>query len=38
MTAPDHADQPFKKHLASNGANGMDPALAAEWNLERQLR
>ena len=23
---------------ACQGANGMDPALAAEWNLERQLR
>jgi hypothetical protein len=26
------------KESACQGANGMDPALAAEWNLERQLR
>jgi hypothetical protein len=31
--------QPFTaEKKACQGANGMDPALAAEWNLERQLR
>ena len=30
---PRNLHQPCKQ-----GANGMDPALAAEWNLERQLR
>ena len=37
MTAPDHAAA-VQETPCANGANGMDPALAAEWNLERQLR
>jgi hypothetical protein len=37
MTAPDQVAKTILKPLAG-GANGMDPALAAEWNLERQLR
>ena len=37
MTAPDHRRRP-QETSCIDGGNGMDPALAAEWNLERQLR
>ena len=31
--------QPFTAEIRRlQGVNGMDPALAAEWNLGRQLR
>jgi hypothetical protein len=37
MAAPTNA-APVQESPCQLGANGMDPALAARWTLERQLR
>jgi hypothetical protein len=37
MAAPTNAAK-REESPCQPGANGMDPALAARWNLERQLR
>jgi hypothetical protein len=37
MAAPTNAAQ-LEDSPCQPGANGMDPALTAEWNLERQLQ
>ena len=37
MTAPD-ARYTTRNPTCARGGNGMDPALAVRWNLERQLR
>ena len=38
MTAPDHVTNSFIKTPCHERGNGLDPALAAESNLERQLQ